>query len=868
MDLITLAAAKGYVGETADSLGAIKGAPATIKSITEIDGGHRVTFEWTGTSGKKETSTLDVMNGVNGKNGKDGIGVKGDPGTNGSDGADGIGITSVAKTKTEGLVDTYTITFTDGSTFNYDVTNGKDGKNGSGSSTGEENVIESIKVNGVAQTVAEDKSVDITVPTLISAFTNDKGYMTEFTETDPTVPAWAKAENKPSYTAAEVHALPDDTEIPIFTNKTVLDGITAEKVADWDETVSPTVTENENNTDKIYKLDVTTVDGTFTTPNLKGKDGTNGKDGKSIQSITKDDNNNIIVTFTDNSTQNIGRLSIDISADFLTESGFGNIRYYQGKFQYYDKDKTSWVDLVFTGDNQYIINMIPSSMKSVGTMLDTKNQTIKLKMTPPSNTIINGQLACIVDGVKIIRKVDSAPTGVDDPDAQLVVDIKSIDFDNYTDKWFADTLGNFVEGKTYYYHFYPYSDLGFYNTSSTSITKQEYRNYNIFEFTLNQSESDPSNIITYGMDNKDFIPSHMNYTSDKFDYGDWTTENGVWFIQKLKPVMLKYDGSVAYELNKDDFTKKKDGSDSDISNDDFEGNAMIGIPKVYWKIVDNEDNTCNVYFSDQKVDEDFHCYSHIDNNGNEIDYCYMPIYNGSKDSSNKLRSLSGKIPMASQTGETEIAYAKANNLTSDEIWNTELYSDRILITLLLLLIGKSTDTQTVFGRGNENGSVLNTGTMNKNGLFYGSKSSSQGVKVFGIENFWGNLLRRTAGYIYNNSMQKVKMTYGKQDGSTCIGYNITGDGYVEIPNSQISGSNGGYIKTMVYNKMGIFPKIISGSSSTYYTDGCWFGNNTYVLFGGFYSSGASVGALCVGLYNSVSIAYETIGCAVSCKPLV
>lgn len=83
-----------------------------------------------------------------------------------------------------------------------------------------------------------DKTELPTVPTLISAFTNDKGYLTEFTETDPTVPAWAKAENKPIYTAAEVHALPDDTEIPIFTNKTVLDGITAEKVADWDETVT------------------------------------------------------------------------------------------------------------------------------------------------------------------------------------------------------------------------------------------------------------------------------------------------------------------------------------------------------------------------------------------------------------------------------------------------------------------------------------------------------------------------------------------------------------------------------------------------------------------------------------------------------
>jgi len=35
-----------------------------------------------------------------------------------------------------------------------------------------------------------------------------------YTETDPTVPAWAKAANKPSYTAAEVGALPDSTTIP------------------------------------------------------------------------------------------------------------------------------------------------------------------------------------------------------------------------------------------------------------------------------------------------------------------------------------------------------------------------------------------------------------------------------------------------------------------------------------------------------------------------------------------------------------------------------------------------------------------------------------------------------------------------------
>lgn len=53
-----------------------------------------------------------------------------------------------------------------------------------------------------------------TVPTNVSAFTNDAGYITGYTETDPTVPSWAKASSKPSYTAAEVGALPDTTVVP------------------------------------------------------------------------------------------------------------------------------------------------------------------------------------------------------------------------------------------------------------------------------------------------------------------------------------------------------------------------------------------------------------------------------------------------------------------------------------------------------------------------------------------------------------------------------------------------------------------------------------------------------------------------------
>lgn len=51
----------------------------------------------------------------------------------------------------------------------------------------------------------------VTVPTKVSDLTNDSGFIT--TETDPTVPSWAKQASKPSYTAAEVGAVPTTRKV-------------------------------------------------------------------------------------------------------------------------------------------------------------------------------------------------------------------------------------------------------------------------------------------------------------------------------------------------------------------------------------------------------------------------------------------------------------------------------------------------------------------------------------------------------------------------------------------------------------------------------------------------------------------------------
>ena len=55
---------KSFTKKSLDGQGALKGAPCTIKSTTKVSDGTNITFEWTGTSGTKQTSTIKVMDGL------------------------------------------------------------------------------------------------------------------------------------------------------------------------------------------------------------------------------------------------------------------------------------------------------------------------------------------------------------------------------------------------------------------------------------------------------------------------------------------------------------------------------------------------------------------------------------------------------------------------------------------------------------------------------------------------------------------------------------------------------------------------------------------------------------------------------------
>ena len=84
-----------------------------------------------------------------------------------------------------------------------------------------------------------------------------------------------------------------------------------------DAGISPTITENADNTDKIYKLDIETVDGKFTTPNLKGADGQGGTGSGEENVIESIKVNGVAQTVADDKSVDITVPTVDVNKNYV-----------------------------------------------------------------------------------------------------------------------------------------------------------------------------------------------------------------------------------------------------------------------------------------------------------------------------------------------------------------------------------------------------------------------------------------------------------------------------------------------------------------------------------------------------------------------
>lgn len=542
---------------------------------------------------------------------------------------------------------------------------------------------------------------------------------------------------------------------------------------------------------------------------------------------------------------------------------FNELKKYGVKFTYVDNTLT----LVSNDGTALSTATIKSggsnfNIPNVTNIVASKGDTIaKLTWTDPNDISYEGVTLAKWGGTIVVQKVGSAPTSKDDGTIVFTETTRN------QHKTTPLTISNLTNDTTYYFGIFPYTDNGVYNYDASQVVSVTPIPYTVYGMHINGAESNPANMITYLSDcaNAGFThTAKMDFSTGKFDWGDWVN---AFFIPKS--CMLKYNGTVDYYLNENDETKKVDGTASDVGNTSYGGNAMMEWGQLWWKLVPDADgNGTNFYIADAQVDDTYHAYNNVDCNGKINKHFYTPKYFGSNIDS-KLRSISGASNSVFTTVQQEIDLAKANNQdTNNPIWYTEVYADRLLINLLLVMMAKNMNTQAVYGTGRCGSSnAIGNGTMNGKGMFWGSQDQTSGVKVFGMENWWGNIWRRIAGLINANGTVKIKLTYGKQDGSTVEGYNTTGSGY--ISHGTMAGTSGGYTSHMNITNRGITPETISGSDSTYYCDGAWFDNGQvgYAVVGGDWANGLHVGCLCVNLNATVSIADMDTGAALSCKPL-
>ena len=351
-------------------------------------------------------------------------------------------------------------------------------------------------------------------------------------------------------------------------------------------------------------------------------------------------------------------------------------------------------------------------------------------------------------------------------------------------------------------------------------------------------------------------PAHMDFTNGVFVWGDWEE-----FVNKIaRPVMLKLDGTVDYELAHHDQTKKIDGTASDLTNTEYNGNAMVEFKNYKW-VKRYEDATYEyVIFSNKKLDNGYHAYAHTDASGQVADAFYYGMY-ASQKIGTALRSFGANNSSVSQTAESEITQSKANG----NGYNIHDYMKWSYILDLLVLIGKSDNLQAIYGTGRSKSTStaqIANGTLKDKGCFFGDNGEENAVKVFWIENLWGNIWQRVHGLICDNG------TYKTRAHAPFCDTPVSAADYSAYRNTGITAPAGGYVKDAYCSDVDAFlPKTVGGTSSTYFCD-YFYINATALTFsrvGGAWATGGGCGRS-VYLDNGASYASSNLGSRLSYTP--
>lgn len=249
----------------------------------------------------------------------------------------------------------------------------------------------------------------------------------------------------------------------------------------------------------------------------------------------------------------------------------------------------------------------------------------------------------------------------------------------------------------------------------------------VYGFIEHMNVLSPTERIEYIGANANYTPLTVNKSTGEANYGSWADFP---VLVGNKPWMVRSDGTPDYRLDENDYTKKEDGTTSDVDNTSYDGGAFAWIPKIY-KQEYMLGNDRVVKFSMSKKDG-FEPVGFIDPDNNELEGVWIPMFYGSI-VSDKMKSISGVQPCYSKTTAAEKTAIDAFGSRAKFFGGAIVQT----ITDLLIMFGKSTNSQAVYGNGNCSGydaSLTPTMGVKQNaviggGQFYGTSDSKSLNKI-------------------------------------------------------------------------------------------------------------------------------------------
>lgn len=534
---------------------------------------------------------------------------------------------------------------------------------------------------------------------------------------------------------------------------------------------------------------------------------------------------NVTIEVSQNATATIEDLRDHTESGVASEIGIHGIRYFEDKLQF--DNGSGWVDIETESGG-----IPPADMKNINIQIGNKELTLLFE--DPDDTSIEGVTLVHWAGTRVVRKAGSHP--VDEKDGVLVLD--STERNKYKDEGFKDT--GLTNGITYYYGFFPYSSERAVNRNVANrrqATPQPFATYGV---KIDLTNSNPETSVVYTDDAVGKIGGS----------NDW--DSLVPFNQ-IRPCVLK-NGVVQYYLNPNDFTKKMDGTNADITSGN-DGDVMIEIPKMAYMIY-TEGNDLYIKVTDnpsaKSVDSRYSFNAHSRDIEGDREKLYIGAYLGHNLSS-KLRSLSGKAPYAGGTAPagtigTCRTMAKANGSGYDQV----SFYPLTLLQCLYLIRFKSLDSQTALGRGyvDGNSAAINTGGTNAKGMYFGETTGKLQMKFLGIEDFWGNLRWWIDG-LFSDANRKM-MTAFKD-------FNDTGSGYVDNGIGAVANIGNYMSKPQGTSQTGFIAKEVTGSATTYFCDYATLDASCLPVFGGRWADTSNAGAFFLNVTDSASYSNAYLG---------